>query len=968
MTGTTPRDWTPRLSRHFAALRDRRAEDGTTRPVFALEHGLGESERQDLAEALRAEIAHRAPSDLHWLLWVVYSSELGYGYSGDEYWRTFERETPGWILHGDRHWIRNCFKKFQREYGGAVPSGAWAKHFTIICWPITHALLPKDLQQQFAEVLFQLRNSFSGELLESPLQLGERIALHSWNASSRFLNLAQEKLFLGQIAAALLLEDHAGSGELIHPATLERIRSDLDCERRSRDWIRRARRFAKDRVKVRGLGVTTGSLPRADQAKREVQALGIEPRVVLRPMDLERCAWKVSLEIPNLSHLLVGYPEAKTALTSSRCVVAGASGRPLARGRCLFDEQCVILVRWPSDDEVLLQFEHSHEHLDYLLRTDCLLRPGPTWLFRIASDGLANEVRGMRVRPGGRYVVVSTKGPFPPSAQVQPVDLQCKGVHGALLDLPAIVSPTWEHTIRVLGLHQSRSIEVWPAGLAAAAWDGDGHAEWLPYERPCLAIRADLPLEGLSVLRGSESGPPIELGSVEPGEPIFLELEPLLAGHHRLRFTARPAPSAGDEVFGDLDVMIRVREVRTRPQGIGSSGLLDVQLEPLTPSLEQLWEGSGELTILGPVGRQVSCRVALFNDQGDSAIVAKQLPQMKLPVSNDTWREIFEKYFCKSNAAKEAYDVARSCSIEFRADELGAFSVECKREFVPLRWSVHGRRGQDYIVRLFDDSGLDDQATVTHFPFETPTDENDMGYCSEYAAPSSGGMYVARLPHTNAAVLVPPEIRELSNLRCNPTISSTTRSVESIQHLLSLARVWGQAKLPGDLAVALRRRDVLYRFVSHIFLLVCGENWERAESVALGGRSGLTGLTAAISQRRNETGVGVALELESVNLAGKSCHERVERLASITTSFHLLPSPGSAGRLDARWISEFALRVASDPSSVEEWAGEELRAGLAVLLESTTLARAARYLVLSVAQHFDSRSGASLLYAGWKWE
>ena len=736
MTGTALRDWKAHLSRHFAALRDRRAEYGTARPVFALEHGLGEDERRDLAEALHAEIAVRRPSDLYWLPWAVYSSELGYRYSGDEYWQTFERDTPGWTLHGDRHWIRNCFKKFQREYGGAVPSGAWAKHFTIICWPITHALLPKDLQQQFAQVLFQLRNSFSGELLESPLQLGERIALHSWNASSRFLNLAQEKLFLGQIAAALLLEDYAGSGELIHPETLQRIRSDLDCERKSRDWIRRARRSAKERVKVRGLGVTTGSLPRADQAKREVQALGIEPRVVLRPMDLERCAWKVSLEIPNLSHLLVRYPEAKAALTSSRCVVAGASGRPLARGRCLFDEQRVILVRWPSDDEVLLQFEHSHEHLDYLLRTDCLLRPGPTWLFRIASDGLANEVRGMRVRPGGRYVVVSTKGPSPPSAQVQPVDLQCEGVHGALLDLPAIVSTTWEHTIRVLGLRQSRSIEVWPAGLAAAAWDGDGHGEWLPHERPCLAIQADLPLEGLSVSRASETGPPIELGSVEPGAPIFLELEPLTAGHHRLCFTARPATSPGDEVLGDLDVMVRVREVRPWLRGIGSSGLLDVQLEPSIPSLEQLWEGSGELAILGPVGRQVSCRVALFNGQGESAIVTKQLPPMKLPVSNDTWRDIFEKNFCETNGAKAAYDVARSCSIEFRADELGAVSVECEREFVPLRWSVHGRRGQDYTVRLFDDSGVDDQPTVTHFPFETPANENLITY--EAQLPTAG--------------------------------------------------------------------------------------------------------------------------------------------------------------------------------------------------------------------------------------
>ena len=40
-----------------------------------------------------------------------------------------------------------------------------------------------------------------------------------------------------------------------------------------------------------------------------------------------------------------------------------------------------------SADEVLLQFERSNEQLNFLLRTECLLRPGPNWLFRIASDG-----------------------------------------------------------------------------------------------------------------------------------------------------------------------------------------------------------------------------------------------------------------------------------------------------------------------------------------------------------------------------------------------------------------------------------------------------------------------------------------------------------------------------------------------------------------------------------------------------
>jgi hypothetical protein len=95
----------------------------------------------------------------------------------------------------------------------------------------------------------------------------------------------------------------------------------------------------------------------------------------------------------------------------SRCMVAGAAGRPLARGRCLHGSQHVVLSKWPREDEVLLRFEQTDPQLEYLLRTECLLRPGPTWLFRIATDGLAYECRSLRVRPGARYIIVSTAGP-----------------------------------------------------------------------------------------------------------------------------------------------------------------------------------------------------------------------------------------------------------------------------------------------------------------------------------------------------------------------------------------------------------------------------------------------------------------------------------------------------------------------------------------------------------------------------
>ena len=135
--------WHARLAQHFSQLREVRRDTRGDRPIFALEHGLEAAEVQAVAAAVRAHIAHAAPSTDHALAWIVYAAEIGYGFSGDEYWQTFEEQTPGWTLRGDRYWIRHCYRMFERKYGGVRPSGAWAEHFSIICWPITHAILPR---------------------------------------------------------------------------------------------------------------------------------------------------------------------------------------------------------------------------------------------------------------------------------------------------------------------------------------------------------------------------------------------------------------------------------------------------------------------------------------------------------------------------------------------------------------------------------------------------------------------------------------------------------------------------------------------------------------------------------------------------------------------------------------------------------------------------------------------------------
>jgi hypothetical protein len=641
--------WQARLLAHFKEFRSSRGGHGVDRPIFALEHGLEPNEVDELSAAIRAHVSAASPSPDHALPWIVYAAEVGYRYSGDEYWQTFESETPGWTTRGDRYWIRDCFRSFHTNFNGAKPSGKWAEHFSIICWPITHAILPQDLQRQLAQVLYELRRLFSAELFESPTKLGEFIDARSWKGNPRFQNFAQQTMLVGQIATALLLKGELGTDSLIHPATLRRISEDLDHERRARDWLHSARNFARERFRIRGLELgrtqVASTTRRSEEARAEVASLGIEPRVVLRPTDATGASWAILLEVPDLSDLLHRFPRTREILTGSRCVVAGAAGRPLARGRCLHGAQRVTLQRWPRSDEVLLQFELTDSQLEFLLRTECLLRPGPTWLFRIASDGLAYELRSLHVRPGERYVLVSAEGQLMSSDHARPVALACEGLHGLLLDLPAALTPDWEKTLRHLGLGQAKTIEVWPAGLSAVGWDGEGHGEWLASERPCLGVQSDHMIDGLMISIGSSTEKSLEITPVSPGEPIFVELPQLPVGLHIIRVSARSGPSTEVEPLGDLEVVMRAREARPWSPGVSLQGPLLVYMDPATPTLEQLWEGRVDVTVRGPRARQVKCRASLFTKDAEAATVTMQLPLVALPLTADKWRAHFQTHF-----------------------------------------------------------------------------------------------------------------------------------------------------------------------------------------------------------------------------------------------------------------------------------------------------------------------------------
>ena len=961
-------NWQQRLASHFTELRKSRGDDAREYPIFGLEHGLNSHDLEELKVAVRDYIISHRPSRRHALPWIVYSSEIGYQYSGDEYWQTFELDTPGWIQNGNRYLLRSFYREFQREFGGVQPSGNWAEHFSIICWPITHAILPKDLQRQLARSLYDLRYAFSSDLLNSSEELGIMVAARSFNLTSRFRNFVQDTRLVGQISASLLLQDEIAGYSRMYPETLRRIREDLDAERQARDWLRDARRSARERVKIRGLGSQRqrGRLPnrRLEEAREEIVSLGIEPRQMLIPNNSDDGTWGMYLEVPDLHSLSLRFPEIRDVLTNSRSFVSGTSGRPIAREKFLYGSQRFKLTRWPHPTEVLLKFENSNPHLDFLLRTECLLRPGPLRLFRVASDGVAYECRSLSVRTGEKYILVTNDSRVQFDELGNPLEIHCEGIYGTLIDMPSFITADWREVIQNFGLELTKTIEVRPAGLSAIEWDDHGYGEWSEEDIPCLSIWADYPLSSVLITFVDGVHQPIEVSSVSQGKPIFVELPRLPVGVHNLGISVKTDPAQSSYEFDNMGLAVRIRKAQTRSPTINPAGLLLVHVDPIQPTLEQLWEGQTELAIEGPNGRIVNCRISLIQREGNAPTVIEDLPELTLPITNSVWNRYFQKHFQSNAKAQNAYDTSRICLLEFTANELGKFIIRCEREFTPLRWSISAH---DRVARIHDDSGESGEPMISRFSFETPLIEEDLLSINEFSIDNRGGMYVAQTPSGKfqAAIVIAPVIQpnRLDSLMIEPSVGNLESSVRSAIATIKTAELWTRARLSGGILSNYGRHKIVQALDNEISRIFCGERWAAAEGRFMASgipRLDYDTLSNEFSRHPSEIGTGRMLLNASINSPQAICENPIRNFMSLGVRWQLLEP-------ESEWIAELTLRLASFPASVRPWAGQNLATGIEQLLNRPLLMRAARLVVLVTHRTLQPDTTSGRLYPDWRW-
>ncbi len=951
---TSLRDWHTRLEKHFGDLwTSRRAWSG--HPIYALEHGLSQGEREQLLDSVRGFILTGRPSSVFWLPWVVYAAEVGYDFAGEEYWQTYEERTPGWERNGGRHWLREAFRKFSRQFGGAEPQGDWADHFSIICWPITHAILPRDLQQQLAQVLHDLRWTLRIEHLTDSLALGAAIRSRARFQTSRFSTFAEDAALVGQIATALLLNDIGGSAHLIHPVALERIAADLDRRRVAREWLASARERAAQ-VRLRGVVAVGGraagvderrgdSFPGARQHQRS--SLGIDPRLVLRPSDH---GWTVNLEIPDLQHLMESV-EWSDMLTLSRCRVAGAGKRPLAPGRLLHGSQLVTLERWPRSDEVLLGFDEATPAVNAALKTTTLLSPGP-WLFKVAGDGRAYHIRGNVFRPGNDYLLLTTD-PIDHDRVLLHEEVHCVGVCAARISIPSFVPANVEGVLREYDIIRASSIRIAPAGMPPLFWDGEGHAEWLTTDTPVLSVELESDAETVELVLDGSPGEPVLIPGTRSG-PVFVQLPGLSPGVHTVYVNTRST----DHRVGTARLEIAIRAPRPWNGALGEQHAVQVNATPAQPTMEDLLSGRFRFDVRGPAGLRVDSDVTLWDYRQQTVLHRRSLSGAFLPFDMTSWHRSFVSDFLDVQPVQQALDRAWAVGVDFCFGTVASQRLLFIRQLAPLRWSVRtAKRGYDLF--LIDDTGAEGSPTVRFRSFDDPATAvamvpPDAG--SALDIPDAGGLIEAVHGTERAlAIMAPAGVKDLGALKVKPRLPPFRRAPDGMSSLIALAGLWGHATPQGSRLARLRQCDILGSIHDCLVEAMCGARWLGAEREFRNGRLSEHDLVREVTTHPGDADVRKALKFAPRKFLGMLREERSEALLEIVSSLR------DARKRDFD-IVDVALEVMSAPerlSKIDENTWKRL-------LEDATLMRAARFVV--IATHEGSGGGEIMsmpLYAGW---
>ncbi len=941
----TLEDWQQSLEHHFLNLSKTRKDKNI--PVFALEHGLS----SDVLQNIFLQLRKGWPSHSHWLLWVIYATELGYEYDGDEYWQSFEGQTPFWDF-SQRDFLRGAFREFQQKYSGVKPSGTWAKHFSIISRPITHAILPRDLQYHFAKMLYQARYKITSSAYMDAENIGRILRANSFYIySSRFQNFLQQEELVGRIALAMI--DHHSensSSDLIYIPTLRRIVSDLEEKRNAREWIK----IARQDIKARILGASSSNFLSGNDNRGQSssnftsrQTSFLKPKLSLQRIGPNK--WVPIVEIPSFSEALENL-ELLNFLKKTRVSISGVKGTWLLGESLLYGALRRRLAEWPSTSEPIIKLEKENGYLNHLINSECRIT-GPTWLFRVGQDGMAGEIVGKIIRPGFEYILVSQDQSLFSDKSFKSCEIQCEGVTSISINVPHKIEECDLKAFKDLGLAVCKTIQVWPAGLPARSWDGEGTSEWLTTETPCFGISHDHPLEEYTITLG---GLTLDIKAKAPGTPTFIKLPSLPAGRYVL--TVRPKTTAHLDI-PQLEgfILLEVREpVSWTPGSMLHQGLR-VILDPVNDNLDDFLEGETELKIFGPKDYAISVHLEFHSTNELLGTVG--IENLDLPLDSKKIKNL-----CQSALNKENLQAANRADVVISGESLGRSVINLQREVTPLRWFYKSENNKPFL-RLIDDTDNSDTLELSFFPFEKPAEEKKLEpteWMKSKSVENIKGLVCARKTGHQQLIIIDhlESATSFQALGVSPQITGLSDNPEeAIHRILDLLDKWNKARSINFIS-SIHCRTVLEAFAFHLFSYLCGYEWADLEKAFAQNDDYEAAINRLSSGVRDRSFVNITRNhVNSINLEAIAPESEAEWFAD---------RADRCGICKDITLSRFALLLASSPLQMIE--RSDLKEKIQKLGPHKNLIRGARLLALGISKRIEPQKTDSLIQpAGWKW-
>ena len=814
-----------RLTNNFLSLSRDRAALGY--PVYALEHGLTSSEIELLRTTLARELSRqRTLSPAHWLPWVVVATEIGYAYDGDEYWDSFAQAIPDWQRYGDRSTIRAWFVDFARRYGGFRPTGRWAQHFSIIAWPIAHAILPRDLQGQFARHLYDLRYKLANQPEFSIGRLGSVLQAGNPAGSSRFQHFLDQTELTGRLVLALRDEDVQDTVPAIQRHALTRLITDLEQRQSARDWLREARKVLREarmresiRPASRGADATMLGEPQSEGS--------YSVRLIARQSS--DAAWLVGVKFPDLGLMIQRAGLTPKALDQTRIQLVDRPDKWMP-GRALLtlagSEQRIQSLR-KLIGEPVLTLERDVQGLSALFSEALRIKGSSPWLLRVQDDGVARQVLGNHVRASQSYLIVSDIPLAPTSVRDLKLRMVDSGIPDAmayLLSVPDVLGSIELQALAAIRLGYALRARIKPMGLVPR-WDGAaGCAVWLTTEDPVLRLSADHPIKEFTVTIDQRSVVRIPVSL--PPEAI-VSLGHLSLGSHVIEVGGIATETQGRRLEPECFEFV-IRAPVPWAQGIRDRAGFRSILEPADASLESVLAGKARVAVIGPPERSVTIDAQFFNLNGH--VTERFGLGTVASLADETGiRRLLIKLTKEPLAEK--IQTAPRVDLTFLVDELGIDSLSFSHKVRPFRWRLMAD-DHDYRARLIDEAGADPGVLVSLYEITQPDRKLDADY-TQYidgrviGPPGALLTAVCGNRRYSAIVSVPRRQRltALNDLGVTITVSPSLDTAKHIPRLLALLRLWNHAQQTlGPLGV-LRKAEVSVAFEQRIAAILCGTGW-----------------------------------------------------------------------------------------------------------------------------------------------